>query len=324
MKAFRIKGFILMEIKKYKVAVVQTAPHYPPNKKASLEKVFQLIEDASARGAKVIVFPETFVPGYPNWAVEARPPVAWNRKWLEFVRESIVVPGPEITQLCQVAKSVESMVCLGINERDHSNVNSIYNSLVFISPEGRLIGKHRKLTPVYREKVFWTSGSPEDLQCVFSTPFGRVGGLICAEHLNPVLKSAMMIQREEIHVACYPGWSLLPRYMMDTSIRQYAIECQCYVLASSQYLSGKPDSSDDTDANWDFYGGSGIIDPTGNYIAGPSYNRDEILYAEIELEKILERKVWIDVTGKDARWDVIPFLQKLNADLNSGDSSAKL
>jgi predicted amidohydrolase len=83
------------------------------------------------------------------------------------------------------------------------------------------------------------------------------------------------------------------------------------VLASSQYLEGKPESSDDADANWIFYGGSGIVDPMGNYLAGPSYDREDILYAEIDLEKIVERKVWIDVTGKDARWDVITFLQNL-------------
>jgi nitrilase len=98
---------------------------------------------------------------------------------------------------------------------------------------------------------------------------------------------------------------------MDTSVRQYAIECQCYVLAASQYLRGRPDSSSDDEANWEFYGGSGIVDPMGNYIAGPSYDREEILYAEIDLAKILERKAWIDVTGKDARWDVISFLQSL-------------
>jgi len=300
-----------METRKYKVAVVQTAPPYPPSKKNSLEKACRIIQDAAARGARIIVFPETFIPAYPNWAIEAKPPVNWNAKWLDLVKESVGIPGPEIDQLCEVAKSVESMVCLGVNEIDADYRSSIYNSIVFIGCDGRLIGKHRKLTPVYREKVFWTSGSPQDLQCVFKTPFGRVGGLICAEHLNPILKSAMTIQGEEVHIACYHGWSLLPRHVMDTSIRQYAIECQCYVLASSQYLRGKPESSEDVDANWEFYGGSGIIDPIGNYLAGPSYNKDEILYADIDLAKILERKVWIDVTGKDARWDVIPYLQSL-------------
>jgi len=96
--------------------------------------------------------------------------------------------------------------------------------------------------------------------------------------------------------------------MMQSSIRQYAIECQCYVLASSQYIKGKPENSDDVEANWDFYGGSAIIDPMGNYLAGPSYEKDEILYADIDLSKILERKIWIDMAGKDGRWDVIPYL----------------
>jgi predicted amidohydrolase len=300
-----------MQTSKFKAAVVQTAPPYPPSKKGSVEKISEIIREAGAKGARIIVFPETFIPAYPNWAIEARPPIKWNTKWLEVVKESIEIPSPEINKLCEEAKTAGSLVCLGVNERDRDYPNSVYNTLVFIGSEGKVVGKHRKLTPVYREKLFWTSGSPEDLRCVFSTPYGRVGGLICAEHLHTVLKSAMAIQREEVHIACYPGWSLLPRHVMDTSIRQYALECQCYVLASSQYLKGKPENSDDDEANWDFYGGSGIVDPMGNYLAGPSYCRDEVLYADIEMDKITERKTWIDATGKDARWDVIPFLQTL-------------
>lgn len=300
-----------MRTERYRVAVVQAAPPYPPSKKESVEKICQIVEEAGAKGARIVVFPETFIPAYPNWAIEAKPPVAWNMKWLNIAKESIEIPSPETDRLCKAARSTGSIICAGVNERDKNYPGSIYNSLVFIDPDGRLIGKHRKLTPAYREKIFWTDGSPEDLRCVFTTPLGKIGGLICAEHLNPLLKSAMAMQGEEVHIACYPGWSLLARHVMDTSIRQYAIECQCYVLASSQYLQGRPDSSSDYEANWEFYGGSGIVDPVGNYLAGPLYDKEEILYAEIDLAKILERKAWIDVTGKDARWDVIPFLQSL-------------
>jgi len=265
-----------MKQKKLRVAVIQDAPPYPPSKNESTEFVCKLVEEAGKNKARIIVLPESFIPAYPNWAIEA--------------------------------KTLGSVVCLGVSERDKDFKNSIYNSIVFIDSSGRLLGKHRKLTPVYREKVFWTSGVPKDLNCVFETSFGKIGGLVCAEHLNPLLKSAMIIQREEIHVACYPGWGGLPKHVLDTSIRQYAIEAQCYVLASSQYISGMPENSQDTEANWNFYGGSGIIDPMGNYVVGPSYDKKEILYADIDLSSILDRKVWIDVTGKDARWDVIPFL----------------
>ena len=299
-----------MVIRKYKVAVIQTAPPFPLSKKNSTEKACQLIEDAGRKNARIIVLPETFIPAFPNWAIEAKPPLGWNKKCIEYVNESVEIPGPEVDQLCEVAKSIESMICIGVSERDKKFKNSIYNSLIFIGPNGRIIGKHRKLTPVYREKVFWTSGSPEDLNCVFNTPFGEVGGLICAEHLNPLLKSAMIIQGEEVHIACYPGWSLLPKHLMDIPTKQYAIECQCYVLVASQFIKEEPEDSQDNEANWNFYGGSGVVDPMGKYIAGPSYDKDEILYAEIDLSKILERKVWIDVTGKDARWDVVQFLMR--------------
>lgn len=300
-----------MKVERYRVAVVQAAPPYPPSRKASLERACRLIMEAAADEARIVVLPEAYIPAYPNWAIEAKPPTSWDRKWRRIMEESMEIPGPETDRLCEAARKAGSMVCIGVNERDRLHKGSIYNTLLFISHEGILLGKHRKLTPAYREKVFWTPGSPEDLRIVYETPFGRVGGLICAEHLNPLLKSAMIIQAEQIHIACYPGWSLLPREIMDVSIRQYALECQCYVLAASQYLSGRPESSSDDEANWEFYGGSGVVDPTGRYLTGPSYNKEEILYAEIDVAKIAERKAWIDVAGKDARWDVIPFLQTL-------------
>jgi predicted amidohydrolase len=227
------------------------------------------------------------------------------------MEESMEIPSFETDRLSEAARKTGSMVCIGVNERDRLHQGSIYNTLLFISHDGILLGRHRKLTPAYREKVFWTPGKPEDLRSVYATPFGNVGGLICAEHLNPLLKSAMIIQAEQVHIACYPGWSLLPREIMDLSIRQYALECQCYVLAASQYLKGRPEGSSDDEANWEFYGGSGVVDPEGSYLAGPSYGKEEILYAEVDLDRIAERKAWIDVAGKDARWDVIPFLQSL-------------
>ena len=297
-----------METGQYKVAVVQTDPHFPPSKKDSIQKVIKIIDEAGSKGARIIVFPETFIPAYPNWAIEAKPPLNWYEKSKKLVEESVFVPGPETESLCKAAKSSGAIICIGINERDRERTNVIYNSLIFINDIGKILGTHRKLTPVYREKVFWKSGKPNDLNCVFKTNYGIIGGLICAEHLNPLLKSAMFIQQEQIHVACYPGWSLLPRDIMQSSIRQYAIESQCYVLASSQYIKGKPENSDDMEANWSFYGGSAIIDPMGNYLAGPSYEKDEILYADIDLSKILERKIWIDMAGKDGRWDVISYL----------------
>ena len=305
-----------MNDNQFKVAVVQTAPHFPLSKKDSIQKAIKKIKEAGKKGAKIIVFPETFIPAYPNWAIEAKPPLNWYDKSKKLVEESIFVPGPETKSLCEASKSSGVIICIGINERDREHTNSIYNSIIFIDDNGKMLGSHRKLTPVYREKVFWKSGKPKDLNCVFKTNYGTIGGLICAEHLNPLLKSAMFIQQEQIHVACYPGWSLLPKHVMQNSIRQYAIECQCYVLASSQYIEGKPDGYEDAEANWDFYGGSAIIDPMGNYLAGPSYRKDVVLYADIDLSKIVERKIWIDMAGKDGRWDIIPHLLDMSNQLD--------
>jgi len=296
---------------KFIAAAVQASPVLPMNKQATIDKVCKLTREAARNGARLIVFPETFVATYPNWSIDLETPTEWPRNLLKLTQEAVEVPGPEIAQVADVARQERAMVVLGVNEKIPLYDGMLYNTLVFIGADGRLLGKHRKLLPSNREKVFWHRGDGVDLNAVYPTELGRIGGLICYEHLQPLFKYALMAQGEQIHCSVWPGW---PNYavgrtnihVIDAAIRSYALEGQCFVVASSMYIS--PEYGEQAglgNASWTFFGGSGIVAPDGKYIAGLVYDKEEILYGEIDFDQIIIRKAAIDTTGRDSRWDVV-------------------
>ncbi len=296
---------------KFIAAAVQAAPVLPMNKRATIEKVCRLIREAAKEGAKLVVFPETYVATYPNWSVDLEQPNEWARNLVQLTQQAVEVPGPEMAQVAEVAHETGTYVVLGVNEKVPLYDGMLYNTLVFFGPDGRMLGKHRKLLPSNREKVFWHRGDGVDLKTVYQTPLGRIGGLICYEHLQPLFKYALMAQGEQIHCAVWPGW---PNYangrtnihVIDAAMRAYALEGQCFVVASSMYISPEyGEKAGFGNASWTFFGGSGILNPSGEYLAGPVYNKEETLYAEIDLEQIIMRKAAIDTTGRDSRWDII-------------------
>jgi nitrilase len=293
-----------------KVAAVQAAPAYPIDKEASLDKVCTLVAEAGREGAKLVVLPETFVPAYPNWSIDLTNPQEWTRNLLQLTKNSVEVPGQDLDRVTEAARKAGTYVCLGMNERVPRYEGMLFNSLVFITPDGRIIGKHRKLTPSNRERCFWARGDGTTLR-VYDTQVGRVGGLICYEHLQPLWKYMLGCQGEQIHCACWPGWPSFPngrsnKSIIDVASRAYALENQCFVVLSSMYaapeLAAKAKLGN---ASWTFFGGSGIINPEGEYIAGPVYDRETIVYGEIDLEHIVLRKAAVDVSGKDNRWDIM-------------------
>lgn len=296
---------------KFIAAAVQASPVLPLDKKATIEKVCRLMREAAGQGAKLVVFPETFVPTYPNWSLDLEVPTEWPRNLLRLTQHAVEVPGPEMAQVAQVAHEVGVFVALGVNEKVPLYDGMLYNTIVFFGPDGRILGKHRKLLPSNREKVFWHRGDGVDLKTVYQTPLGRIGGLICYEHLQPLFKYALMAQGEQIHCAVWPGWPNYPNgrtntHVIDAAMRAYALEGQCFVVASSMYIDPEYGTQAGFgNASWTFFGGSGILNPAGEYIAGPVYGREEILYGEIDLEQIIIRKAAIDTTGRDTRWDVV-------------------
>ena len=300
------------ELKRFKAAAVQAAPILPMDKKATLDKAVDIIAEAARNGAELIVFPETFIPMYPNWSVDLQTPNEWARNLVDLTKNSIEVPGPEIDLLGQAAERAGAYVCMGINERVPRFDGMLYNTLVLIGPDGKLLGRHRKLLPTNREKVFWHRGDGVDVKAVWDTGLARIGGLICYEHLQPLLKYAQVAQGEQVHCACWPGWPNFKggrtnTHVIDAVSRTYALEGQCFVVVSCMYVPEEygRDRSGFGNAGWAFFGGSGIINPAGEYIAGPLLNEEGILYGEIDLEKILMRKAAVDTTSRDTRWDIL-------------------
>jgi nitrilase len=293
-----------------RVASIQASPVFPIDREATVQKACSLIREAGHNGARLVVLPETFIPTYPNWSIDLQNPTEWARNLLTLTRNSVEIPGPQVSRLCEAARAANACVCIGVNEYLRRYEGMLFNSLLFIDADGGILGVHRKLTPSNRERCFWARGDGTSLK-VYDTAVGRLGGLICYEHLGPLNKYMLMAQGEQIHCTCWPGWPDFPngrsnKGVFDVATRAYAIEGQCFVVASSMYIN--PSDGERAglgNASWTFFGGSMIVGPEGDYLAGPVYDEEAILYADIDLDRIVLRKAAADLTGKDHRWDVL-------------------
>ncbi len=295
---------------KFIATAVQAAPVFPLSRKKTTQKVMDLMSKAAKEGSRLIVFPETFIPAYPNFSVDLQHPVEWQENLCSLLAESVFVPGPEINMIAKHARDLRLHVSVGVNERVREYNARLYNTQVFINADGKIIGTRRKLLPTNREKVFWTAGDGTDLQ-IYDTEIGKIGGLICYEHLQPLFKFALMAMGEEVHCASWPGW---PNYergrsnknVIDASARQYALEGQCFVVISCMYVpkSSVPEGLFGN-AAWAYFGGSGIVNPMGEYVVGPVYDEETMVHGEIDLSLNLLRKALFDITGKEQRWDVV-------------------
>lgn len=309
---------MVIRSKKVRVAAVQTMPVLPMNKKATVEKACALIEEAGREGAELVVFPEGFIPMFPNWSMDMQNENEWSDLLTEMIMNGVEVPGEETRILGEAAKKAGAYVCMGCNEIIDQYAAVLYNTLLFFGPEGNIISHHRKLTPSHRERVLHARGNAEDLFHVVETKIGRIGGLICYEHLQPLFKYAMMTQGEQIHCACWAGWPGFPppgrsNYPIDEhASRVYAMEAACFVVLSAPWLPAdlrvkydKEGYGGMKNAHWGFIGGSGVINPLGQFVAGPLDDAEGIVYADIDLRDIIKRKCYIDPVGRDSRWDVI-------------------
>ena len=199
------KQLVLGGRESVKVAIVQISASYM-DPQASVDRAIRAIADASANGAELIVFPEVWLAGYPYWTE------SWNSQqseWAEgrvrFADAAVTIPSEETEALAAAAQNAGAYVVMGCNEMDsHPGVQTIYNSLLFISPDGALMGRHRKLMPTFTERMYWGMGDARDL-VVFDTEIGRIGGLICGEHLMTLVRAALIAQGEHIHIAAFPG-----------------------------------------------------------------------------------------------------------------------
>lgn len=300
-------------------AIVQAAPVYY-DLPATLAKAVALIERAAAQGAQVITFGETWFPGYPVWLDTCRDAALWNHAPTKQVferlyRNSVTVPGPEVDVLCRLAKQHQAVLVLGLNERvaQGAGTGTLYNTLIVIDADGRLRNHHRKLMPTYTERLVWGLGDAAGLQAV-DTAAGRVGGLICWEHWMPLARHAMHGSGEQIHISVFPT----VHEMHQVASRQYAFEGRTFVLTAGG-LSTVADlpkelapAAELSESPQKFLqrGGSAIIAPDGRYLAGPVYEQETILLAELDLSEIIRESMTLDVTGHYARPDIFELTVK--------------
>lgn len=293
----------------FRVAAVQATPVFL-DRTATVEKACRLIHDAGGGGAKLAVFPEAFVPAYPFWVwfVPSGDTATLRSLYTELVEHAVTVPGPEIEQLGQAAREAGVHVVIGVNERNaEASGSTLYNTLVYIDANGRLLGKHRKLVPTSGERLVHAQGDGSTLE-VYDLPVGRLGGLICWENYMPLARYAMFAWGAQLYVA--PTWDHGEPWL--STLRHIAKEGRVYVIGCcsvvrkadiperyefmERYLARVPE--------WINPGESAIVDPDGKFIAGPLEKALEILYAEIDPRHYTGPRFQLDVAGHYGRPDV--------------------
>lgn len=297
-----------------KVAVVQAAPVLF-DRDATVEKACGLIEQATDQGAQLILFPEAFIPAYPRGlafgtVVGSRSPVG-RRTWQRYWENTVEVPGPTIDRLGQAAKKANAYLAMGVIERDKARSSgTVYCTLLYFGPDGRLLGKHQKLKPTAGERLIWGEGDGSTLTAI-QTEIGNIGGLICWENYMPLARMAMYNKGVEIYLAPTAD----ARDTWQATLRHIACEGRCFVLGCNQYMTKEMYPDDlkelkelDEQPEIMCRGGSVIISPLGKVLAGPLYEQEGILFAELDLGAIARSKFDFDVVGHYARPDVFRLI----------------
>jgi len=297
-----------------KVAVVQAAPVLF-NREATITKLCRLVQEAAVRKPGLILFPEAFIPAYPRGlsfgnVVGSRTP-AGRRTWERYWANSIEVPGPDTEIMGGAARDAQAYLAVGIIERDSCfSRGTLFCTLLYFGPDGQLLGKHRKLKPTAGERLIWGEGDGSTMP-VFSTPFGKLGGLICWENYMPLARTAMYAKGVEVYLAPTAD----QRDSWHATLRHIACEGRCFVLGCNQFvtkdmyppdlegieeLAGQPETV--------CRGGSAIVSPLGDVIAGPLYGEEGVLFADLDLGEVARSKIDFDVVGHYARPDVFQFI----------------
>ncbi len=288
---------------KFTAAAVQAAPVFL-DREGTIDKACQIIGRAGKAGASLIVFPETWVPGYPFW--HTTPDVFSGETYTRLWKNAVEIPSAATNRLAQAAKTANAYVVIGINERDTVSRGTLYNTLLYLGPDGEVIHRHRKLMPTFTERTIWGFGDGSDLD-VIETPLGRLGGLICWEHQMTLAKYALYSQGEQVHCAVWPAYTSQNDHI-DFGMRQYAFEGACFAVSACGIAKASDFPKDMRGLDVEANGGTAIIGPNGTYLAGPVFDTEEILYAEIDLEAAIREKHSRDVAGHYARPDVLQLV----------------
>jgi nitrilase len=302
---------------KFKVAAIQAEP-VMLDREATVDKACNLIEEAGRNGAKIIALPEGFIPGHTEWFCFYPGGEALARFHRTFFKNCVEVPSPATQKLGEAARKADAYVAIGINERVHGTMGSLYNSLLFLDPEGKILGVHRKLVPTNTERLAHAPGDGSTLR-VYRTRYGELGGLLCGENTNSLARFALLAQGEKIHTAHWPPFpTKLNRVGLegiDIRVRYHAYEGKVFVISSSGVFG--PDSIKKiclTEESRNLVAGGGgsscIIDPFGRYIAGPLKDQEGILYADVDMELMIDGKTLHDVVGHYNRFDILSLVYR--------------
>ena len=291
-----------------KVACVQVEPAIL-DRAGTLDRLAARTAEAAAAGAGLVVFPETFVPAYPSSAW-ARALAGWAdpRAKAAFAllhRESVEIPGPDADRIGEIAREHGVWLVTGVNELDPARPGTLYNSLLYHSPEGELALHHRKLVPTNHERLVWGQGDGRGLRAL-ETPIGRIGGLICWENYMPLARFALYESGVELYVASTAddgdAW--------QATLVHIARESRAFVIAPAHFqrASSYPDDfplRDELEGR-DLLGrgGSAVLGPDGGYLAGPLYDEEGILYAELDPARLHEERQRFDPAGHYHRPDI--------------------
>jgi nitrilase len=291
-----------------KVACVQAEP-VVLDRDATLAKLERLTAEAAREGARLVVFPETFVPAYPS-STWAKAFAGWadpraKAAFALLAREALAVPGPDCDRLGRAAREHDVWLVTGVNEVDPERPGTIYNSLLYHAPDGSLALHHRKLVPTNHERLIWGQGDGRGLRAI-ETDLGRIGGLICWENYMPLARFSLYESGIEIYVASTAddgdAW--------QATLVHIARESRAFVVAPSHFqrASAYPDDfplrAELGDADVIGRGGSAILGPDGAYLAGPAYGQEAILYAELDPQRLYEERQRFDPAGHYHRPDV--------------------
>ena len=307
------KGLDVLKLPRFRAAAVQAAPVFlDPD--ATIAKAIDLIREAAANGAQLVAFPEVFIAGYPYWSWITDP--VTGSPWFDrLLRASILVPGPEIDLLRKAARDHGVYVVIGVNERSPVSLGTIYNSIVFIGPDGALMGKHRKLVPTWAEKLTWAPGDASGLK-VHDTAIGPLGALACGENTNTLARFALLAQGELVHVASYISLPVAPPdYDMAEAIKvramAHSFEGKLFTIVSCSTVSEDiitemekvvPDARVRLKRSNSAF--SGIIGPDGRLVGDPLIDDEGIVYADIDLGKCIQPKQMHDIVGHYNRFDI--------------------
>ncbi len=307
-----------MTLVKTKVAAAHIAPVFL-DKKATTAKAISWIDEAAKKGAQLVVFPESFIPGFPIWAA-LWAPLHNHDLFSQFVENSLFVDGPEIQAICQQAKKSQIFISLGFSERSSSSVGCIWNSNLLISNRGEILVHHRKLVPTFFEKLIWAPGDGAGLR-VAHTPIGNIGGLICGENTNPLARYALMTQQEQIHISSWPPiWptrnpsdSANYNNLQANRIRAsaHSFEAKCFGIVCAGFMDKamfnflvQRDASiapilEKTPGAESFF-----VNPTGSQFGDTLSQTEGLIYAEFDLNQCIEPKQFHDVVGYYNRFDI--------------------